>query len=128
MLLPAAELKTGARSFTVSRERDGLEPLVYTDIKAMHADYQNDVLTPQLLKPAVAQGIVDLTAHIRATYAASPEWQSISAKAYPPPKKKEKKAKDKGAHYPVRPKGDAAAPDAKDAAAEAPKEEAPKEA
>lgn len=125
VLLPAAELKTGSRTFTVDRSRDSLEPLVYSDIKAMHADYQNDVLTPQLLKPAVSQAIVDLTAHIRDSFNASKEWQDIAAQAYPPPKKKEKKVKDKGTHYPVRPKGDAAA---KDAPKEAPKTEAPKEA
>ncbi|CAK7201329.1 Tyrosine--tRNA ligase cytoplasmic [Sporothrix eucalyptigena] len=125
VLLPAAELKTGTRSFTVDRSRDSLEPLVYTDIKAIHADYQSDVLTPQLIKPAVAQAIVDLTAHIRDSFAASPEWQNIAIQAYPPPKKKEKKVKDKGTHYPVRPKADAAA--VKEAPAAA-KEEAPKEA
>ncbi|ERS99225.1 tyrosine-tRNA ligase [Sporothrix schenckii ATCC 58251] len=121
VLLPAAELKTGARTFTVERTRDALEPLVYSDVKAMHADYQNDVLTPQLLKPAVADAIAHLTAHIRDSFAASPEWQNLTTLAYPPPAKKEKKVKNKGTHYPVRPKGD-------EAAKETPKDEAPKEA
>ncbi|CAI4211937.1 unnamed protein product [Parascedosporium putredinis] len=51
VLLPAAGLK-GKREFVVKRERDGLEPLVYTDISKIQEDYKNDVLTPQLIKPA----------------------------------------------------------------------------
>lgn len=44
MLLPASELR-GARLFRVERERDGLEPLEYTDMKKIHDDYQNDVVS-----------------------------------------------------------------------------------
>lgn len=118
VLLPASELR-GVREFRVERERDGLEPLVYTDIKKIHEDYQNDVLTPQSIKPAVAKAIIELTDPIRAVYAESKEWQEIALKAYPPAKKKEKKVKDKGSHYPVR---------NKEAPKEAPKEEASKDA
>lgn len=59
-------------------------------------------LTPQLLKPAVADALAELMAPIRAAYEASAEWQEITLKAYPPPapKKKEKKQKDKGSRYP----------------------------
>lgn len=41
-------------------------------------------------------------APIQAAYQASPEWQEIEAKAYPPPvvHKKVKKPKDKGSRYP----------------------------
>ncbi len=41
-------------------------------------------------------------APIQAAYQASPEWQEITQKAYPPPvvEKKQKKAKDKGSRYP----------------------------
>jgi tyrosyl-tRNA synthetase len=42
ILLPAAALK-GRKEFRVER-RDGLEPLVYTDIKQMHEDYRNDIV------------------------------------------------------------------------------------
>ncbi|KAF9892408.1 hypothetical protein FE257_001516 [Aspergillus nanangensis] len=102
VLLPVSTLKTGRTEFRVSRERDGLEPLVYTNIKQMQDDYKNDVLTPQLLKPAVADALVELMAPIRAAFEASPEWQELTLKAYPPPeqKKKVKKAKDKGSRYP----------------------------
>lgn len=44
VLLPAASLK-GKKEFRVERERDGLETLVYTDIKQMHEDYKNDVVS-----------------------------------------------------------------------------------
>lgn len=44
VLLPAAALK-GKREFRVKRERDGLEPLVYTTITQMHDDYRNDVVS-----------------------------------------------------------------------------------
>ncbi|EAW12929.1 tyrosine--tRNA ligase TYS1 [Aspergillus clavatus NRRL 1] len=102
VLLPASALKTGRPEFRVNRERDGLEPLVYTNIEQMQEDYKTDVLTPQLLKPAVADALAELMAPIRAAYEASAEWQEITLKAYPPPapKKKEKKQKDKGSRYP----------------------------
>jgi tyrosyl-tRNA synthetase len=59
-------------------------------------------LTPQLLKPAVADALIELTAPIRAAFEASPEWQEVILKAYPPPvqEKKKKKSKDKGSRHP----------------------------
>jgi tyrosyl-tRNA synthetase len=59
-------------------------------------------LTPQLLKPAVSAGLIDLMAPIQAAYQASPEWQEITLMAYPPPvvEKKQKKVKDKGHRHP----------------------------
>lgn len=101
VLLPAAALR-GKREFTVERERDGLEPLVYTDVAQMHHDYRTDVLTPQLLKPAVAKALNKLLEPIQEAWKASKEWQDIALKAYPPPPKKEKKVKDKGSRYPVK--------------------------
>jgi tyrosyl-tRNA synthetase len=99
VLLPAAALR-GNREFRVERERDGLEPLVYTAIDQMHDDYRNDVLTPQLLKPAVAKALNELLAPIQAAFQSSSDWQEIALKAYPPPPKKEKKVKDKGSRHP----------------------------
>ncbi|KAF6819377.1 tyrosyl-trna synthetase [Colletotrichum plurivorum] len=114
VLLPAAALK-GKKEFKVERTRDGLEPLVYTNIADMHEDYKNDVLTPQLLKPAVTQALNDLLAPIQAAFQASQEWQEITTKAYPPveddKKKKKKQPKDKGSRYPGGAKKDAAAQD-----------------
>ncbi|PLB38056.1 tyrosine--tRNA ligase TYS1 [Aspergillus candidus] len=100
VLLPASELK-GQREFRVERERDGLEPLVYTSIEKMHEDYRADVLSPQLLKPAVSKALLDLLAPIHAAYQADAEWQEITDKAYPSTeKKKVKKVKNKGTRYP----------------------------
>lgn len=44
VLLPVSLLKTGERKFVVERERDGLEPLVYTEISKLHEDYRNEVV------------------------------------------------------------------------------------
>jgi len=52
------------------------------------------------LKPAVAAGLNKLLAPIQEAYHASPEWQEIALKAYPPPSKKEKKVKKVGTQYP----------------------------
>lgn len=43
VLLPAARLR-GTGGFRVERERDGLEPLVYTDMEKIRDDYRNDVV------------------------------------------------------------------------------------
>ncbi|KAJ5317772.1 hypothetical protein PENANT_c004G04920 [Penicillium antarcticum] len=116
ILLPAAALR-GNKEFRV--ERRDAEPLVYTDIKQLQDDYTNDILTPQLLKPAVAAGLVQLMAPIQAAYEADTEWQEIALKAYPPvvAQKKVKKPKDKGSRFPgAKPDGEAAQPaDAKPA-------------
>lgn len=48
VLLPAAALR-GDREFRVERERDQLDPLVYTTISQMHDDYRNDVVC--LMRP-----------------------------------------------------------------------------
>ncbi len=57
-------------------------------------------VTPQLLKSAVAAALNTLLAPIQEAYHASPEWQEIALKAYPPPPKKEKKVKQKGTQHP----------------------------
>ncbi|KAG6027570.1 hypothetical protein E4U40_001462 [Claviceps sp. LM458 group G5] len=110
VLLPASGLKSGKREFRVERDRDGLEPLVYDNIAQMHKDYENDTLTPQQLKAAVAKGLNELLAPIQAAYQASQDWQQIALAAYPPPPKKEKKVKDKGSRYPGGGESKAAAP------------------
>ncbi|KAH8430533.1 Tyrosine--tRNA ligase cytoplasmic [Aspergillus melleus] len=99
VLLPAADL-AGKKEFRVERRDD--EPLIYTDIQKLKDDYTNDILTPQLLKPAAAEALTRLMAPIHKAYVESAEWQEITLKAYPPPvvKKKEKKVKDKGTRHP----------------------------
>lgn len=108
-------------------ERRDSEPLIYTNVQQLKDDYTNDIvcpwvhseltncwfpklhtnqvlnqLTPQLLKPAVAEALVRLMAPIQEAYQASPDWQEITLKAYPAPvvQKKQKKVKDKGSNYP----------------------------
>lgn len=101
VLLPAARLK-GQRGFVVDRSRDGLPELVYTDVKQMHDDYRNDVLTPQILKPAVSKALNEMLAPIREEYSNSTEWQELTDRAYPPEVKivKEKKKKGLGTMFP----------------------------
>lgn len=50
VLLPAARLR-GHGEFRVDRERDGLEPLVYTDIEKIREDYKKDVVRYRHLSP-----------------------------------------------------------------------------
>ncbi|KAF2432193.1 tyrosyl-tRNA synthetase [Tothia fuscella] len=115
VLLPVSALKEGQgkEKFVVERSRDGLEPLVYTGIEQMREDYRNDVLTPQLLKPAVTEALITLLEPIQAEFQASPEWQAIEKQAYPPPPevKKVKKVKNKGSGYPGAAKKVEAQPD-----------------
>lgn len=101
VLLPAAGL-SGTREFQVDRSRDGLEPLVYTTIEKIHEDYKTDILSPQVLKPAVTTALNKLLAPILADYSASKEWQEVALKAYPPPPaaQKVKKVKNKGTRDP----------------------------
>jgi len=110
VLLPAAALG-GHKEFRVERDRDNLEPLIYTSIEQLHEDYKNDILTPQLLKPAVAAALNKLLAPIQEAYSASSEWQEIALKAYPPEPKKEKKVKNKGTQHPGAKKDDAKGPE-----------------
>ncbi|KAK3326795.1 tyrosyl-tRNA synthetase [Apodospora peruviana] len=102
VLLPVSALKSedGKKAELKIERPDGQEPLVYTDIKQMNEDYRNDVLTPQLLKACVSEGLNKLMKPIREAFEASKEWQDITLKAYPPPPKKQKKVKDKGSRYP----------------------------
>ena len=58
------------------------------------------LVTPQILKLAVASALNKLLAPIQEAYHASAEWQEIALKAYPPPAKKEKKVKQKGTQHP----------------------------
>ncbi|KAI0136610.1 tRNA synthetases class I-domain-containing protein [Xylariales sp. AK1849] len=92
-------IKSGGKAhFVVDRERDGKEPLVYEDIDTLKADFEKDILTPQLLKAALAKALNELLAPIQADYQASEEWQKVTELAYPPEKKvgKAKKAKNLG--------------------------------
>ncbi|KAL2219986.1 tyrosyl-tRNA synthetase [Thermoascus aurantiacus ATCC 26904] len=100
VLLPASKLLDGERRFVVERQEG--EPLVYSSAEAMKEDYQKDILTPQLLKPAITSALQRLLEPIQKEFAANQEWQEIEKKAYPaevPKEKKQKKPKDKGTRY-----------------------------
>ncbi len=112
VLLPVSALKTaGQPKFVVERrpqkqeneqETNKQDALIYTSIVHLKSDYASDILTPQLLKPAVTAALLELLAPIQAEFKASSEWQAIEQKAYPPAPspKKTKKAKDKGSRHP----------------------------
>ena len=57
-----------------------------------------------MLKDAVTTALVDLMTPIQDAFRASPVWQDIETKAYPPPlsdqTKKKKKPRDKGSRHP----------------------------
>uniref|UniRef100_L2G8Q4 tyrosine--tRNA ligase n=1 Tax=Colletotrichum fructicola (strain Nara gc5) TaxID=1213859 RepID=L2G8Q4_COLFN len=101
VLLPAAALK-GKKEFTVERERDGLEPLVYTDIAAMHEDYKNDVVIDA---SAAEAGRHKGSQRALGTHPSFlPGFPGVAGRPYPPveddKKKKKKQPKDKGSRYP----------------------------
>jgi tyrosyl-tRNA synthetase len=102
VLLPLSALRNedGQANFTIERQEG--EPLAYKNIQELKDDYKNDKLTPQLLKAGASAALVDLLAPIQAEFQATPEWQEIEKKAYPPaePAKKKKQPKDKGSRYP----------------------------
>ncbi|KAI1610374.1 tyrosyl-tRNA synthetase [Exophiala viscosa] len=104
VLLPISSLRDpeGKGRFVCERREGEGESLVYHDIETLKEDYRIDKLTPQLLKAGATVALVDLLAPIQADFQASPEWQEIEKKAYPPaePVKKKKQPKDKGSRYP----------------------------
>lgn len=108
VLLPASALKNnGTPNFVV--ERRDAEPLVYTSIADMKKDYAEDVLSPQTLKPAVTEALLEILGPIRKTFVESKEWQEIEQRAYPPPPapEKKKKVKNLGSRFPGAKGGDA---------------------
>lgn len=48
----------------------------------------------------MTKGFHELMSPIQAEFEASKEWQEVTLKAYPPPVKKEKKAKNRGTRFP----------------------------
>ena len=107
VLLPVSALKNnGSAKFVVEPKskagQPSQEPLHYTSIDHLKSDYAADVLTPQLLKPAVTAALLELLAPVQAEFEASEEWRETEKKAYPPPeeKKKKKEKKDKGSRHP----------------------------
>ncbi|KAI9756365.1 MAG: hypothetical protein M4579_003869 [Chaenotheca gracillima] len=103
VLLPVSALQQNSKATFIVEKRAGEgDPIIYHDIETVKADYVADRLTPQLLKSGVTAALNSLLGPIQADFQASPEWQEIEKKAYPPPeeKKKPKKPKDKGSKHP----------------------------
>ncbi|KAG5755594.1 hypothetical protein H9Q69_000979 [Fusarium xylarioides] len=98
VLMPLSKMKTGTPTFTVEGDTAMLKH--YTNIDDVRDDYKTHVLTPKMLKVAVAKGLNEIMEPIRAEFAASNEWQEVTLKAYPPPVKKEKKVKNLGTRFP----------------------------
>ncbi|KAJ2895750.1 putative tyrosyl-tRNA synthetase [Zalerion maritima] len=94
VIFRALNLKNKGDVKFVVKRRDA-EPLEYTDIETLKKDYANDVLTPQLLKPALTRELDQLLAPVQAEFKESAEWQEIEKKAYPPAEPEQKKVKQK---------------------------------
>ncbi|KAF5024648.1 hypothetical protein F66182_3270 [Fusarium sp. NRRL 66182] len=75
-------LKSGGRPRFAVEQRDA-EPLVYESISELKKDYENDILTPQLLKPALVKALNELLGSIREDFEASQEWQRVAELGYP---------------------------------------------
>ena len=104
VLLPinALNSKDGKGEFVVE-QGDDQKPKVYANMDDLKRDYTADELTPQLLKSGVIEALNKLLAPVQAEYQATPAWQAIEKKAYPPAeplKKPKKQPKDKGSKYP----------------------------
>ncbi|KAK3674523.1 Tyrosine--tRNA ligase cytoplasmic [Recurvomyces mirabilis] len=102
VLLPASALKNkGVPKFSVPR-RDA-ETLEYTCIQKLKDDYLSDILSPQSLKPAVTEALLEILEPIRRAFEEDKEWQAVETRAYPPPpapEKKKKKEKNLGSRFP----------------------------
>ncbi|RGP81359.1 tyrosyl-trna synthetase [Fusarium longipes] len=78
----------------VLEQRDG-ESLVYDDIVKFKQDYEQDILTPQMIKAALSKTLNELLQPIREEYEGSEEWQACDQLGYPPVEKPAKKKKKK---------------------------------
>ena len=96
VLLPLSKLRTGKPQFIAGEH-------TYNEIETLKADYEDDELTPQVLKSGVSKALCDFLAPIQEEYRSNKEWQEIEALAYPveqPVKKEKRKPKNKGTMYP----------------------------
>ena len=92
VIFPVLSLKGQVR-FTVD-QRDG-EPLVYKDITRLKNDYKQDILTPQMIKPALAKALNELLKPIREHFEQSEDWQQADRLGYPPEEKLARTKKQK---------------------------------
>ncbi|KAF5624300.1 tyrosyl-tRNA synthetase [Fusarium sp. NRRL 25303] len=88
-------LKSGGKPRFTVKTRDG-EPLIYDDIFKLKGDYASDVLTPQMIKPALIKALNELLDPIRKDFESDEEWKSVANLAYPVQAKPEKANKVNG--------------------------------
>ncbi|RYP27454.1 hypothetical protein DL767_007698 [Monosporascus sp. MG133] len=121
VIFRAVALKTGGKpSFKVERRDE--EPIVYDDVEKLKSDYEQDILTPQLLKAALITALNELLEPIRDDFKASDEWQRVTDLAYPPEVKEVKQKKQKKEIDPAKREAALAAKAAALALKEAPSE------
>ncbi|KAF5647010.1 tyrosyl-tRNA synthetase [Fusarium tjaetaba] len=82
-------LKTSGKPRFMVERSDG-ETLVYEDICQLKEDYASDVLTPQMIKPALIKTLNELLEPIRRDFEADEDWQRVAQLAYPPEEKSRK--------------------------------------
>ncbi|KAM0467927.1 hypothetical protein ACHAP7_011434 [Fusarium lateritium] len=81
IIFRVSAVKSGTPRFTVERP-DG-EPLIYEDMSRLKEDYEQDILTPQMIKAALVKALNELLEPIRRDFQASAEWQRVAALGYP---------------------------------------------
>ncbi|RFN52116.1 tyrosyl-trna synthetase [Fusarium flagelliforme] len=77
-------------------QRDG-DPLIYEDITKLKDDYKQDILTLQMIKPALVKALNELLVPIRADFEKSEEWKQADKLGYPREEKPMKTKKQKQA-------------------------------
>ncbi|KAI1040789.1 hypothetical protein LB505_012595 [Fusarium chuoi] len=82
VIFPVESLKTGGKPRFTVETRDG-DILVYEDISKLKEDYASDILTPQVIKPALIKALNDLLDPIRKDFESDEEWKRIANLAYP---------------------------------------------
>ncbi|EGU75974.1 tyrosyl-tRNA synthetase [Fusarium oxysporum f. sp. conglutinans race 2 54008] len=87
-------LKTGGKPRFTVETREG-EVLVYDDISKLKEDYISDILTPQMIKPALIKALNDLLDPIRKDFESDEDWKRVADLAYPAQVKHEKVKKEK---------------------------------
>ena len=83
VLLPYSQLQSPDGKTTMSVVlKDQIEPTVFRSFSEISAAYEADLLTPQIAKKVVTDGLSKLTTSIRSMFEADVEWQRIAAEAY----------------------------------------------
>ncbi|KAL8991990.1 MAG: hypothetical protein Q9169_007468 [Polycauliona sp. 2 TL-2023] len=85
-LLPYSQLQSPTGEATISVVlKDDTDPTHFQVFEEVAAAYEADILTPQLAKKLVTQGLIKLTTSIRNDFEADIEWQQIATEAYSDP-------------------------------------------